>query len=231
MTRCAGVALVAAVLYAALGLAVAHGPPSWIDLAGRVLAGHAVREAWIFTASCLFTVLVTLGSIGAVVAFFVRGTWRDRIVYAILTTLVSWQVSNVLKDVFQRPRPSYWHLVHETSWSYSSGHAMFATIVYWLWAYFVWKSALPCACRFVVAPLLALWGCGVIWSRLALGAHYVTDLIGGVLLGIAMLAIASTVRRAIAGARSPGARSPSVPRKTFDLAIRKATFLGGRLPG
>ena len=191
------IAAVAAILYAALGVAVSHAPPSAIDRAARPLAGQDVHVAWIFTASCLWPVLVSVGVLGVIAAFFVRGLWRARIVTAIVTTLVFWKVSDALKDLFRRPRPEYWYLHHETSWSYSSGHAMFATIVYWLWAYFVWKSALPDAIRFVVAPLLALWGCGVIWSRLALGAHYVTDLIGGVLLGVVALSLASAVRAAL----------------------------------
>jgi membrane-associated phospholipid phosphatase len=41
----------------------------------------------------------------------------------------------------------------------------------------------------------------VIWSRLALGAHYVTDLIGGLLLATTALALASAVGGAIRTAR------------------------------
>jgi len=196
LRRDVAVAVIAAILYAGLGAAVSHAPPSALDRAARPLAGHDLQAAWIFTASCLWPVLVSFGVIGLVAAFFVRGLWRARIVTAILTTVVFWQVSDVLKDVFRRPRPAYWYVHHESSWSYSSGHAMFATIVYWLWAYFVWKSSLPNAIRFAVTPLLAFWGCGVIWSRLALGAHYVTDLSGGVLLGIVALSLASLVRTA-----------------------------------
>ena len=201
MIRFAGIALVAAILYAALGLAVSHAPPQGIDLAGRALAGEAPRVALVFTESCWFAVLVTFGVVGLVVAAFVRG-WRERIVTAVLTTLIFWKVSDVLKNLFHRPRPPYWQVIHESTFSYSSGHAMFATIVYWLWAYFVWNSGLPRGLRVTVAPLLALWGCGVIWSRLALGAHYVTDLVGGVLLGIVALALAAIVRGAIFPSRA-----------------------------
>jgi undecaprenyl-diphosphatase len=125
--------------------------------------------------------------------------WRPRVIYAIPTTLITWQASDALKNVFRRPRPDYWRLIHEPTFSYSSGHAMFAVLVFWLWGWFIWNSDLPRSVRVVVAPLFALWGCGVIWSRLALGAHYVTDLIGGVLLAVTALgvasAIASVVRR------------------------------------
>jgi undecaprenyl-diphosphatase len=84
-------------------------------------------------------------------------------------------------------------LHHETSFSYSSGHAMFAVLVYWLWAFFIAQSNLPRDVRAVAAPLLALWGCGVIWSRLSLGAHYPSDLLGGVLLAVAMLSLATAI--------------------------------------
>jgi membrane-associated phospholipid phosphatase len=66
-------------------------------------------------------------------------------------------------------------------------------LVFWLWGWFIWNSDLPRSVRVVVAPLFALWGCGVIWSRLALGAHYVTDLIGGVLLAVTALGVASAI--------------------------------------
>jgi membrane-associated phospholipid phosphatase len=196
MPRFLGIAVVAAALYAWLGIAVSHAPPAGIDLMGAALAGEAPHVALVFTASCWFPVLVSYGVVGLIVARLVR-SWRARTVTSVLTTLVFWKVSDALKDVFHRTRPPYWHLIHETSYSYSSGHALFATIVYWLWAYFVWHSTLPRAVRVTIAPLLALWGCGIIWSRLALGAHYVTDLVGGVLLGIVALSLGSAVRAAL----------------------------------
>jgi undecaprenyl-diphosphatase len=194
------VAIVAAALYAWLGAAVSHASPSGIDVAGRALAGDATRLALIFTASCWWYVLVTLGLV--MIAIAIRfPAWRARTIYALVTTLVTWQVSDALKNVFRRPRPDYWRLIHEPSFSYSSGHAMFALLVYWTWAWFIWNSDLPRAVRLTLAPALALWGCGVIWSRLALGAHYVTDLVGGLLLGTAALALASAISRAIGAAR------------------------------
>ena len=202
MIRFVAVAVVAAFLYAWLGTAVSHAAPSGIDLSGRTLAGEAPQLALIFTASCWWVALVALAVVAIAIA--VRfPEWRPRTIYALVTTLVTWQVSDALKNVFRRPRPEYWRLIHEPSFSYSSGHAMFALLVYWTWAWFVWNSDLPRPVRLTLAPLLALWGCGVIWSRLALGAHYVTDLVGGLLLATAALALASAAGAAIR-ARSEG---------------------------
>ena len=194
------IAVVAAALYVGLGVGVSHAPPGAIDVAGRALAGDATRIALIFTASCWWYVLVALALV--IIAVAIRfPAWRARTIYALVTTLVTWQVSDALKNLFRRPRPDYWRLIHEPTFSYSSGHAMFALLVYWTWAWFIWNSDLPRGVRLTLAPALALWGCGVIWSRLALGAHYVTDLIGGLLLGTAALALASAISRAIAAAR------------------------------
>jgi len=199
-------ALVAGLLYAVLGASVSHVPPMGIDLAGRALAGHATFLALVFTESCWWEMLLALGII-VILAAVRHPAWRGRVIYAIPTTLVTWQLSDVLKNVFRRPRPEYWTVIHEPTFSYSSGHAMFALLVYGLWAWFVWNSDLPRPVRTVAAPLLALWACGIIWSRLALGAHYVTDLIGGVLLATAALALASAVAAALR-ARAVWGRRP-----------------------
>jgi membrane-associated phospholipid phosphatase len=193
----ATILIVVAVVYAWLGSAVSHRPPTGIDAAARSVAGEAPGFAWILTESCLWPVLTAFGLAGCIVALRTRA-WRGRIVFAVVTTVVAWQTSNVLKDVFARPRPAYWLVAHETTFSYSSGHAMFATIVYWLWAYHAARSALPAGVRVPLSAALVGSGIGVIWSRLALGAHYPSDLAGGVLLGVAMLAIGTIAARVIA---------------------------------
>ena len=52
----------------------------------------------------------------------------------------------------------------------------------------IFASDLPAATRRVAgALLLLLLAVRVCWSRLALGAHYITDLLGGALLAIVVL--------------------------------------------
>jgi undecaprenyl-diphosphatase len=196
LRRNLAIGLFAAILYVLLGVAVSHVPPFGIDLAGRTVTGEAPRLALMFTESCRWMELVALGIVAVLVAMRYPA-WRGRAIYALATTLVTWQVSDVMKNVFRRPRPEYWKLIHEPSFAYSSGHAMFALVVYWLWAWLIWNSDLPRPVRLTVSPLLVLWGCGVLWSRLALGAHYVTDLVGGLLLGTVALAFASVLAVAV----------------------------------
>lgn len=180
------------ILFFVVGVSVSDTPPDALDRYGRALTGQAPRLALVFTDSCLWYSLISLGA-GAIVLAVVRPHWRARTIFSIVTTIIAWQTSDVLKLVFKRPRPDYWVLVHETSYSYSSGHALFAIVVYGLWSYFIAKSSLPRSVRVPLSTVLALWACGVIWSRLALGAHYITDLIGGVLLGGGILSIAAVV--------------------------------------
>ncbi len=216
IARGLGVAAIAAIAYALLGNAVAHRPPEplWpIDVAGSALAGHATHLALIFTASCWWEALVSLG-IAAIALGAARPAWRARATFSVIVTLIAWKTSDVLKNAFARPRPERWFLHHETTFSYSSGHAMFAVVVYGLWSYFIATSALPRPLRTVLASALALWAAAVIWSRLALGAHWATDLIGGVLLGVALLGIGAAVLgigAAVAHLVTPSVGSRSEP--------------------
>lgn len=190
--RAAIVALAAALLCGLLGSSVSIRPPDGIDLAGRALAGGWPYIALAFTASCWWFSLVALGIAATVLAVIVP-VWRPRVIFSIATTIAGWQASDATKNLFLRTRPSYWILHHETSWSYPSGHAMFAVVVYGLWSYYFATSDLPRPLRALLAAAWALWGIGVIWSRLSLGAHFVTDVIGGVLFGIMMLAVAAAI--------------------------------------
>ncbi len=95
--------------------------------------------------------------------------------------LLCWRGAALFQHVFQRPRRLDWVVKRETSFSFPSSHASISTGFYLLWALMLapvrrWASWL------LVALVLA-----VCWSRLALGAHYLTDLVGGALLAVALV--------------------------------------------
>lgn len=180
-----------------IGTIVTTQPLLPLDRAGQAIAGEVTPLAVVFTESCYIQYLLVF-MIGAIVLAVRSRAWRARMIFAIVTGLVSWRVSDFFKGHFARPRPEYWVAKHETSFAYGSGHAMFTVLVYWLFAYYLATSRVPRAARVAGTLLLVLWGFGVLWSRLALGAHYVTDLAGGIALAIAMLALGTLAARAVA---------------------------------
>jgi membrane-associated phospholipid phosphatase len=101
--------------------------------------------------------------------------------------LVCWRGVDLLQHVFVRPRRLDWVVKHETSYSYPSSHAAIATGFYALWALMLSLSELSRRVRAIAAGLLVLLAVAICWSRLALGAHYLTDLAGGALFAIAVV--------------------------------------------
>ena len=99
----------------------------------------------------------------------------------------------LLKDLFDRPRPHFEHpLVAETSHSFPSGQAMESLVVYGMLAYF---AVLTIRGRGKRAVLVG--GAGVLviligFSRVYLGAHYFSDVVGGFVAGGAWLSAVIT---------------------------------------
>ncbi len=104
----------------------------------------------------------------------------------------------LLKDLFARPRPHFERpLVVETSYSFPSGQAMASLVVYGILAYFATLAFKGRGRRAVsvggAAVLVVLIG----FSRLYLGAHYVSDVVGGFVAGGAWLSATTTGWEAI----------------------------------
>ncbi len=179
--------------YSALGASVSGRPPGAVDRAAEAFAGHGLRAAAFLTAAGLFPVYATLCVLlaGAAVA---RRAWRVPVFIAIVALLFAWRSSDAFKVVFARPRPAVWFVHHEPSFSYASGHATLALTLFGLWASGACRGSLPVAARSAIVALLALWIGAIGWSRLALGAHYASDVLGGYLLGGALLGLATIAR-------------------------------------
>lgn len=181
------VAIVSAALFGWLGFSVVrNGEPAGLASIERALVNHSTLVAWWITWSCYIQVLVPLCLVLLVLAWRFP-TWRARILFSIVVLLLCWRGVDLLQHVFARPRRLDWVVKHETSYSYPSSHAAIATGFYALWAVMLARSELALRTRTLAAGLLLLFAIAICWSRLALGAHYVTDLAGGALFAIAIV--------------------------------------------
>ncbi|SRR6266545_2274943 len=169
-------------------------------------AADAQLSTWLYArrSSSLTSVMLAatlLGSIGIAtcisVAFGLYLLWRRRFFW--LTVLVSSVtggalLNRLLKYAFQRPRPHFDDpILRLTSYSFPSGHTMMATVLYGVIAAYVfaktpdrrWRSVIILAASF----LIALVG----FSRIYLGAHYLSDVLGAMAEGLAWLSLCFSV--------------------------------------
>jgi undecaprenyl-diphosphatase len=105
-------------------------------------------------------------------------------------------INHALKHAIQRPRPGQAELA-VTDFAFPSGHAAQATLLYGALLALLWRHTRSRLARGAAAAFAALMVLAVCTSRLVLQAHWFSDVVGGVLVGAAWLALALAVRRAI----------------------------------
>ena len=181
-----GAAAVCAVCFAALGYFVTRAPLTRIDVESVALRGTNIPLAIVFTNSGYGFALTCLG-VGSVVAALVLRAPVIVPLAILASQILSQAAANLLKSVFERARPDVWLYRHELGYSYPSGHATTAIVFYGAWLVVAWMSPLPPLLRVAVAATLVVWIAGIGWSRVVLGAHYPTDVLGGYLFGCGWL--------------------------------------------
>lgn len=117
--------------------------------------------------------------------------WRKRaFILPLWITIAGSGVVNLLgKVAFHRQRPAGIGAYAEASFSFPSGHATIAAAFYGFIVYFLWRQTETWKNRLNVlfAGLLLIFAIG--FSRLYLGVHFVSDVLGGYLLGVLWLII------------------------------------------
>ena len=141
---------------------------------------------WIMLALPWLGTNLTLLPIIAVVSLWL---WRkkgrgDLALHLMVTVVGSLILTAVLKDVFGRPRPELWPHRGQFKWAaFPSGHAIVGLAVYFTAARMLdhargWRWPYVLSATLLVVNL---------YSRLYLGVHWPTDVLGGLLLGASWL--------------------------------------------
>lgn len=97
-------------------------------------------------------------------------------------------INSLLKVIVRRERPdiSLW-LVSENNFSFPSGHSMTSFVFYGIICYFIYNSKISLNNKIVIISLLGLLVILIGMSRIYLGVHYFSDVIGGFLWGFVVL--------------------------------------------
>ena len=129
---------------------------------------------------------------------------------------------SVLKPAVERPRPPLSHmLVHVSGFAFPSGHATMSMAFYGTLAGVLWNG------RSRIARVL-LWSAASVVvlvvgaSRLYLGAHWLTDVLGGYALGGLWVCVLVAVILVASARRAPGPEPPPGPGPAAPVESRSA---------
>jgi len=187
-------ALACFVLFAGLAVAVQMGWTQALDLR-LMLALGPHRPTW---STCIMRTASVLGSGSVEIPLSLLISLRlamirrrsEAVGYA-SAALSGWALYGLLKYLFHRARP---HVIPRLMrggggwYAFPSGHATLTPLVFGLGA-LIWSAPWPRATRLALVGATALLSLLIAFSRVYLGMHWPSDVIGGLLVGTGWAAL------------------------------------------
>jgi len=169
---------------------------AWLTMSGAALGfDTALRDAVHSLSSPLLTSLIVgisatgtdlfMGALGflSVWRLLHLERRRDAIIF-VITVLAAEALMEILKVSFHRARPMPFFAERPDGYSFPSGHALKSAVFYILLASLASRNWAVRAAAVLLALLIGI-------SRIYLGVHYPTDVLGGYAVAVVCLAAAS----------------------------------------
>ena len=127
--------------------------------------------------------------VAVLAGFFLYKKWWSEAILLIGNLALTGILVVLLKNVYQRPRPTLQHLVEEGGFSFPSGHALASTLIFGTLLIIVSQRVQTVQTKRLLQCLLITMILLIAMSRVYLGVHYPTDVLGSLLLGVGILYI------------------------------------------
>ncbi|MBB6730293.1 phosphatase PAP2 family protein [Cohnella zeiphila] len=118
--------------------------------------------------------------------FALRRRWE--LLMVVMALGGSTLLNTAVKNAVGRERPSLHRIAEEAGYSFPSGHAMAALSLYGITVYLLWRHVRNGWGKALIAAVAAVYILAIGASRIYLGVHYPSDVIGGYLLSGCWLA-------------------------------------------
>lgn len=138
----------------------------------------------------LYSVMIALPLIVGSICFFRRKEYQS-IIFLCSIPLVTFLLNCIIKPLVHRVRPPYeiQLAIHPHSFSYVSSHSLVTLCLWGMMIYFISKYCKNKTLKILGIIISVLWILFVGVSRVWLGVHNPTDVIGAYLLGLFLLSI------------------------------------------
>lgn len=144
----------------------------------------------------------TIVSLGLVLLAY-PGTRKNIGMPFAVTAVSSTVIYKAAKSIFQRPRPELAvRIIKEGGYSFPSGHSMNCLVIYGMLIYLTRRYCRNKRIANIITVVLSLLILAIGCSRVYVGVHFPTDILGGWSLGIAVLTTAIIIFERIRGGKN-----------------------------
>ncbi|GHH96813.1 phosphatase PAP2 family protein [Neobacillus kokaensis] len=146
-----------------------------------------VMKFFTFIGSTKFVIILSV-----LLIFFLYKVLKHRLelilfIAAVMGTAI---INQLLKQFFHRVRPDFHRLIEIGGYSFPSGHAMSAFTVYVMISFLLWRHISTRIGRsiLIIFSIIMILAIGI--SRIYLGVHYPSDIVGGYLASAVWVSLA-----------------------------------------